>query len=73
MMTEVYTFYEERNCRLASTDYVTKIATEYQVMSKLIPQKYIDLIEYRQKLRDLPEREGFDANDSSTYEWPMLL
>jgi len=71
-MKDDNTFYSERDCRLSNTDYVVKIIIEHQATSKPISQKYIDLIEYRQKLRDLPEQNGFDAYNSNSYEWPEL-
>jgi len=71
-MTISHTFYEERSSRLAETDFITKVIIDHQVMSKPIPQKYIDVVEYRQKLRDLPEQDKFDVYDPDSYKWPTL-
>jgi len=35
-----------------------------------IPQKYINLMMYRQQLRDLPEQDGFNVKDPDSYTWP---
>ena len=66
------TFYEERKDRLAETDYITRIVVEHLAIQAEVPKKYVDLIEYRQELRDLPEQEGFDPQDPDSYEWPEL-
>jgi len=63
-------FYSDRKHLLANTDYVSNIAIEFLARSTVLPKKYIDLIEYRQKLRDLPEQEGFNAQDPDSYNWP---
>jgi len=63
-------FQLEREAKLADCDYAGKVIVDLGALGSAIPQKYVDLAQYRMDLRDLPEAVGFDAQDPDSYTWP---
>jgi len=63
-------FISKRKELLSKTDFVVNVVTEMKARQKIIPNKYIVLMEYRQALRDIPEQPGFDIKNSNSFEWP---
>jgi hypothetical protein len=57
-------FRTERNKRLSETDW---IVIKYQELGQPIPEEWV---EYRQKLRDLPNTITNEELLNNTFKWP---